>query len=160
MNHLKLKTMKSMKALFKTLLLAVLVMGFSTAVDAQESKTKKDKYSDTNPSIESTTTQQQDFSDYAKNNPANKPESQTSKADRTPNANTAGKVKSATSATNKENYYAKREGLIKNDKRVNSKLSTEVNSKHPNAISPAEAQKWIQDNESKGTKGSTQSTNE
>ena len=151
-----------MKALFKSLLLVVLVFGFSAAVNAQESKTKKDKYSNVNESIESNTTQQvtPDLTDYAKNNPVNKPEYRTADADRVPNKNTIGTLKSDVSATNKEQYYAKRERLIKNDKRVNAKLSKEATSKHPNAISPAQAQKWIQENESQGTKGSTQSTNE
>ena len=70
------------------------------------------------------------------------------------------KVKSATSAKNKEEYYANRTKLIQNDKRENANLSSDVSSKHPNAISPAEAQKWIQENESIGTKGNSQSSNE
>ena len=153
-----------MKALFKTLLLGVLVFGFSTAVNAQESKTKKDKHQNINiEAIESgTATQQevQNFNDYAKNNPVNKPERSTADADRLPNSNTAKTMKSEAVSSDKETYYAKRESLIISNKRANSKLSTTVNSKHPNAISPAEAEKYIRENESKGTKGSTQTSNE
>ena len=152
-----------MKALFKTLLLAVLVFGISSAVYAQESKTKKEKHANsyTEAVQNNPTDQLQQIENYEVEK-ANKPESRTRKADRIPTANASQMAKSANSATNKEAYYAKREKLIQSDKRgsVNSKLSTEKNSNHPNAISPAEAQKYIKENESLGTKGNSQSTNE